>query len=284
MLTEQQRQERNQGIGGSDIAIILGLSKYKTPYQLFLEKKGLSAKQDEGDSELMYWGNRLEPVIREEFALRNQVEVETPETLVHPFKSHLRANIDGYIPEWDSVLEIKCSSIMMAKEWGVTETDAIPLFYLTQVAHYVNIANAKDACIAVLVGGNDYREYKYFRNEKLESLVEKAADDFWFAVQNDNAPPLSTIDDIKIMYPTPEKGKSILVDKESNAIIESLASYQKQIKDLLKKEQDCKFHLMNEIKDAECIIDLDERELVSWRANKNGVRSFKLNQKLFKGE
>ena len=39
---ESARQEwlqaRKLGIGGSDVAAILGLSKYKSPYQLWLDK------------------------------------------------------------------------------------------------------------------------------------------------------------------------------------------------------------------------------------------------------
>ena len=47
MITEKQRQERKLGIGGSDMPIILGLSTYKTPYQLYLEKTGIVDTVDE---------------------------------------------------------------------------------------------------------------------------------------------------------------------------------------------------------------------------------------------
>lgn len=40
-MNEQQFHEnRRLGIGGSDVATVLGLNKYQSPYQLCLEKTG----------------------------------------------------------------------------------------------------------------------------------------------------------------------------------------------------------------------------------------------------
>ena len=38
MITEKQRLERKKSIGGSDVAAILGLSPWKTPGDVYLEK------------------------------------------------------------------------------------------------------------------------------------------------------------------------------------------------------------------------------------------------------
>lgn len=40
---------RRAGIGGSDIAAILGLSKYKTAYDVWLDKRGEAPAEDESD-------------------------------------------------------------------------------------------------------------------------------------------------------------------------------------------------------------------------------------------
>src|SRR5271166_3036855 len=112
MITDEQIQKRRLGIGGSDMPIILGLSRYKTPYQLYLEKKGIVSTGDEM-SPVQYWGNRLEQIIRDEFSIRNKVNIETPDTLIHPILDFMRANIDGYIVDWDAILEVKCSSQFM---------------------------------------------------------------------------------------------------------------------------------------------------------------------------
>ena len=64
---EQWLQYRQQGIGGSDVASLLGLSKWKSALELWLEKTG-QADAFSVENEAMYWGNVLEPVIRTQFS------------------------------------------------------------------------------------------------------------------------------------------------------------------------------------------------------------------------
>ncbi|HFC9341278.1 TPA: YqaJ viral recombinase family protein, partial [Enterococcus hirae] len=40
MSHQEWLEDRKKGIGGSDVATVLGLNKYKSPYQLWLEKTG----------------------------------------------------------------------------------------------------------------------------------------------------------------------------------------------------------------------------------------------------
>ena len=40
VISQQQLSDRNKGIGSSDAAAILGLSSYKTPYDIWLQKTG----------------------------------------------------------------------------------------------------------------------------------------------------------------------------------------------------------------------------------------------------
>ena len=84
MLTSQQIEDRKLGLGGSDVGIILGLSTYKTPYELYLEKTGLLVPSQKMTPQ-QEWGHRLEPVIRDKFKENNSVEMIEPETKVHPF-------------------------------------------------------------------------------------------------------------------------------------------------------------------------------------------------------
>ena len=275
MITEQQRQERLLGIGGSDMPIIMGLSSYKTPYQLYLEKTSQINSFDEM-TELQYWGHQLEGVVRDEFAKRNNVSVETPETLVHPFYSFLRANIDGYIRDWNAVLEVKCSSSFMAHEWGEDGSDVIPLQYLVQVAHYCAVTNADCAYIAVLIGGNDYREFKYIRDKAIEDKVIEAAETFWKCVQSKTPPEPVNQTDLRLMFPrhNPEKTKTI-----AEPIAEQLTQLTQtrfQIKALSEVEEKYKFNIMQFMEDAECLTDESGKPIVSWKSNKRGSRTFLL--------
>lgn len=275
MITEQQRAERNLGIGGSDMPIIMGLSSYKTPYQLYLEKIGELTKPDEM-TELQYWGHQLEEVIRNEFAKRNNVVVETPDTLVHPFHTFLRANIDGFIPSLNAVLEVKCSSGFMSNNWGEDGSDVIPLQYLVQVAHYCAVTNADCAYIAVLIGGNDYREFKYVRDMAIENKVIEEARKFWKCVQDRTPPePINQID-LRLMYPKHDPEKTITIEPDVAEQLTTLVDTRFKIKALSEVEEKYKFNIMQFMQDAECLVDGEGKPIVSWKANKRGSRTFLL--------
>lgn len=277
MLTKQQREDRRLGIGGSDISVILGLSSYKTPYQLFLEKTGILEDKEE-ENKYQYWGTKLEPIILDEFKLRNNITIETPDTIIHPFYPFLRANVDAFIPEWNSVLEIKSSSSYMSSQWGESGSDIIPLAYLTQVAHYVSTLNADSAHIAVLIGGNDYREFKYIRDLELESKIIDAAKEFWHYVESKQPPPAVNQVDLKIMYPS-SQSKVIAANEDTIEHLKKLNEIKRQIKDLNLKLESAKLDIMDYMKESDCLTTSDGETLVSWKSNKRGSRIF-----LIKGE
>ena len=85
---------RRHGIGGSDAAVVCGISRYKSPFELWLDKTGQLPEQEAGEP--AYWGTLLEPVVRNEFRKRTGIEVSTPKQLLqseeYPF---MLANLDG---------------------------------------------------------------------------------------------------------------------------------------------------------------------------------------------
>ena len=64
-------EARKQGLGGSDVATIAGLSKWKSQVQVFLEKTQ-AIEQEDVQSEVWYFGNVLREVVAQEFAKRTK--------------------------------------------------------------------------------------------------------------------------------------------------------------------------------------------------------------------
>ena len=66
-MTNEERtawlNERRKGIGGSDVAAIIGLSPWTTPLDIYEQKLGIALPSEE--TEAMYWGTALEPAIRQ---------------------------------------------------------------------------------------------------------------------------------------------------------------------------------------------------------------------------
>lgn len=97
-------ENRQMYVGGSDVATILGLNKYKSQYELALEKVGIVKSEFKGN-EYTHFGNILEPQIRDYINAVNETDFKT-ETKVDKHRN-IRSNTDGYDFENNLILEIK---------------------------------------------------------------------------------------------------------------------------------------------------------------------------------
>lgn len=97
------RKDRDKYIGGSDVPIIMGLSPFKTRWELLLEKAGIAEDEFEGN-EYTHFGEALEPTIRD--YVNDYLMTEFKEEKV--IDGARRYHADGYAD--GCVLEIKTTS------------------------------------------------------------------------------------------------------------------------------------------------------------------------------
>lgn len=275
MLTEEQKSKRCNGIGASDSSIIMGYNHYKTTYQLYLEKIGMVENEEE-ESELQYWGNALEPLIIKRFADENNLEVTFPDTVYHPDYPYIFANLDGFIPSQNAVLEAKNVNSFQRKEWDLALNDGIPFVYLIQIAKQVAIMNADKGYCAVLIGGNEYKQFIYQRDKALEELILESDKHFWNCVVNRIEPESSNTSDCRLKYRTPNSDKCVQVNHRIGNVLADLINLKSSIKRYNEDEEQLKMQLMTHMKDAEYLIDLDGEVIATWKANKKGTRVFNL--------
>ncbi len=95
---------RHKYVGGSDVPVILGLSKFKTQFELASEKMGIT-KSDFKGNEYTAYGHAMEPQIREYINLTTDYEFVETSTIDE--ENHIRANTDGVDYEAKTLLEIK---------------------------------------------------------------------------------------------------------------------------------------------------------------------------------
>lgn len=98
------KKGRDKLVGGSEIPALLGSSKYKTQFELALEKTGIKPSEFKGN-EYTEYGNVMEPQIRTYINAINGTHF-TPDTKVDRDKG-IRSNTDGYDQEHELILEIK---------------------------------------------------------------------------------------------------------------------------------------------------------------------------------
>jgi putative phage-type endonuclease len=263
MLTQKQIEQRRQGVGGSDIAAICGLSKWATPLDIFLEKIG--EKESQSTNESMRWGNILEAVVAKEFERVKGFEVYEPtEALVHPEFSFMRANIDRLIKDQDAILE--CKTAKFDQGWGESGTDEMPPAYLLQVAYYCAIANVSMAYVAVLIGGSDFRILEYKRNMELENKVLEIVKDFWNKHVVPKMPPQAkSMGDIISLFPQSHKEKIIVASEKTETLFYKLKDIKEALKPLEEEFEETKTQLCIEIGDAEILYDPANGKLATFK-------------------
>ena len=176
---------RANGIGGSEIAAVVGLSPYESRFSLWHRKKGLIGPVEE--SEEMYWGKEHEPAICRRFA-RNHPELDvTPApTYTHPDRPWQVANPDRHAGP--DLLEAKTSRD--AEGWGEEGTAQIPVHYRAQCLHYMDVTGARRCWVAVLIAGSEYREYLVEYDEDEARILREAGARFMDDLARDNRPDI----------------------------------------------------------------------------------------------
>jgi putative phage-type endonuclease len=232
---EEWARARMTGLGGSDIAAVLGLSPFRDHNRMsvYLSKVGLADEVPESDA--MYWGREQETLIAKRFAQ------DTGECLIHPQNCLYRsAKVPWMIGTPDRLLygkkeglEIKTASYAFRSLWGEPGSDEIPEYYLTQCVWYMALTGYERWHVAVLIGGNDYRTYVVEKDPELESILIEQARAFWeYCVLAENPPKLdgseSTKTYLRKRYPK-DDGEMKLATVEINAMAEELAALNIEI-------------------------------------------------------
>ena len=260
---EKWLENRRTGIGGSDIGAIMGLSKFKTAYDVYLDKTGQSEKVDNA---AMHWGTILEDVVAKEYANVEGRKVQrVNQMLRHSEHDFCVANIDravinpdiAKIVRWkdgrlttDRILECKTANGFKTKMWGEAGTDYVPESYLAQVQWYMFVTHAKLADLAVLIGGQDFRVYHIERDDALIEMMFDAANTFWTNLKNGIAPAPETVDAASKCWKQSNAEKTIAVDSLS-ADFDELAEINEQQKTLKQQEDAIKARIMTHMQDAE---------------------------------
>lgn len=168
---------RRKGIGGSDVSIIAGINKFKSVFQLWLEKTGC-VELEETDSEYAHFGTVLEPLVKKEFMRRTGKKIRAKNEILqseeNPF---MLCDLDGVIYENGEmcIFEAKTASAFKQEVWE----RGVPVEYILQVQHYMAVTGAKKAYIAALVGGNHFYTHTVLRDEELIGMITAMEKEFW---------------------------------------------------------------------------------------------------------
>jgi putative phage-type endonuclease len=176
-------QWRNEGIGSSDAPVIMQRSPWKTPYQLWEEKTGL--RTFESTNWATQRGHRMEPMARAHIEF--MLDREFPPVLAeHPTFNFLRASLDGYCKETNTILEIKCPG---AEDHAKAREGNVPEKYYPQLQHQLLVTGAEKAIYLSFTESDNATVIVHPDQVYLSEYFIEACD-FWNYVKTKEPPPL----------------------------------------------------------------------------------------------
>lgn len=258
---------RNDSIGGSEAAAIVGMNPWKSEYTLWLEKTGQSQQEDISDNECVHFGTILEQVVADEFCRREGKKVRKCGLFRSNKYPFMTASFDRLLVGEDAGLECKTSNAFKREEWDEGE---IPPNYYVQCQHYMLVSGLPRWYIACLIGGNHFVSWVVERNDNDIAALEQAEIAFWDKVQRHIMPEVdgseSSTDSLKKMYKGGQ-AEPVMLPKESMDLLKRLDELKALKADIDSQTKDIQNKLCAMLGDNEIGIigEGDNERKVTWK-------------------
>lgn len=272
---------RKSGIGGSDVAAILGMSPWRSPLDVWLDKTGRSEPEPENDA--MYWGTRLEALVADRYCEQTGNEVRRVNALLRSKEyPMLIGNIDravcpekGKLPvvkgEFRTPKILECKTARTKNEdWGDNGTDQVPNYYLTQVLHYLGLTGCETCDIACLfLDSRKFGVYTVQADKELIGKINERLADWWdkFVVK-DVQPPARSISDVEKLFAR-SAGISITASEEIETSARHYAELKAQVSQLEAQLDEEKQKIAVYMGEHDTLVGLDGKPLITWKTGKD---------------
>jgi putative phage-type endonuclease len=281
LINQDFSSDRTKYIGGSDIGAILGLSRYRTPIDVWMEKTGKENKPL--DSLPLRFGSFAEEFVANEYSRATGLALlHDQSAYTHPTHPFMRAHIDRFVlggsehnsaaPLPIKVLECKTANPFTKQEWGEAGSDQVPMSYLAQCIWYMALTQINQCDLAVLFGNQDFRIYEITRDIELEQIVIDKAKQFWCEhVLKDTPPPAQSESDYQSLFSKGNLNKCIEAQVDTFELTQQLRELNNEIDIREQKISAMKQNIMSVMKDAETLT-YQGKVLATWKAPKPSLR------------
>lgn len=286
--------DRRNFIGSSDIAAILGVSRFTTAYECWQKKTAEVADESESNS-VQRRGHRVEPLIvrtlEEEYGFRI-VSRNTYD--VHPVYSFMRAESDFVYASNVGAGMLghgEAKSVGFGRDgWGEVGTQEVPPDYLAQVLFALDCKpHLSEATIAAGFGFDDVRPYTIEPNPELQDAIIKMAADFWHDFVLPRIPPPSqTTNDCVAKIERLSRGFRWTVNEQAAEALRVMRELKRERKQLDRLIEAAEFSLFEQVQMAcevnsialnEDIDGADVRNIALLDANGTKLASWNLQKR-----
>ena len=285
LINQDFSVDRTKYIGGSDIGAILGLSRFRSPLEVWMEKTGKKTKKL--DSLPLRFGSFAEEFVASEYARATGFRLIHDESIyIHPEHVFMSAHMDRFVLEGGAstptrILECKTAHPFSSGDWGEAGSDEVPMSYLCQCIWYMAITSINQVDLAVLFGNSDFRIYQITRDLGLENTVLEKASLFWNDyVLKDTPPPAQSEADCQTLFSKGDPKKSLEAQSETLELAKRVALLNSEISAREEAISSIKQAIMSEMGEAETLT-YQGKVLATWKAPKP---SYRLDSKRIEAE
>ena len=266
---------RKSGIGSSEVATIVGLNPYETPYQLWRRKLGRAVPQEETFA--MKAGHYLEDAVSQfwqDATGRSVIKRSVGDWLI-------RSNAREYMqvsPDRTYWLEgcahnASNKGILECKTTQKTvDGDDLPKHWFVQVQYQLGVAELRQGSLAWLCSGREfgYRDIALVP-DFFEWLVEEV-DRFWLDnVLGGAEPSAVSVQDILLKYSRSAAGKTVEVGEDIYAAYRQLKEVREELTALEERKEELEERIKLGFGDAETI-SYGGQTLATWKSAKDSER------------
>jgi putative phage-type endonuclease len=247
-ITDAQRELRKSHLGSSDMAAILGFDKFKTAYDVWLEKtdrvepQAESAAMEAGtmfeDGVLAWAEKQLGPIIRNQYRRAEGLPIGS--------------NIDALLKETGEPIEAKTAGLFgpVHDVWGEDGSDQVPDRVIIQCHVHMLCCNSSVCHCAAFIGGRGFVLFHIKLDPDIAIAITDASRNFWTNHVLANVPPENAL-------PSPQLCKRMKREPNKTVDIEPyLVKTWLEAKDLAsqakEKAEQAQTAVMAAMCDAEC--------------------------------
>lgn len=187
---------RRRGIGGSDVAAIMGVSPFRTARDIYYDKLNITAVEpDDSNWVALEVGHLLEDLVARIFQKKTGFRVyQIKKMFYHPIHQFMLADVDYFVELLDgttAILEIKTTNYNAKDNWWMGEHEIVPEYYELQGRHYMAVMDVDQVFFCCLYGNTEdeviIRHVR--RDEAIEAEMIYLEQEFWMEHVQKKVPP-----------------------------------------------------------------------------------------------
>lgn len=265
--TPEWEAERRHSVGASEVAAVMGLSRFNTALDVYKHKQGMD---NDFDPVLSFIGHQSEPIMHAWVERFSGVPVKLEDGFMarHAAIPILHASFDRVSHDPFTTWQLKTAHQYAGHHWD----DGIPTDIRVQVQGEMFVAGTQRAAVVVWIGGREFRLFWEPRDDRfIRDHMIPAVTEFWDRVQTGRPPAPSSVAEIAEVFPT-EQGTKVELPEAAFETLERITVLNSDIKAQEEERDALKVALSEFVGPAETLT-YDGRPVATWKTQK-GRQSF----------